>query len=181
MAGWFFYKEAKLSKSSFIYFAIVILLTGCGKSTSASGEDHSSPPQDIAQHAHGTAILNKDKKSVPIVVPAQVNKKWHSVVITVTNKAKNSEADYKFKSGSQGNTINGTNMALEIKEFLPHFVMDGKGITSASNELKNPALRAVITENGKVIYSGWIFKKHPSVPLFMHDKIDIKLKGTGGG
>ncbi len=69
-------------------------------------------------------------------------------------------------------------MVLEIKEFLPHFVMDAKGITSETNELKNPAVRVVIKEKNKIIYTGWVFKKHPSVPLFIHDTIDIKLKNA---
>lgn len=145
-------------------------------STAADRQSTNTPQQDIDLHAKmANPVINKDKKSVPIVVPEQVSKKWLNVVIAVTNKPRNSETKQTYKIGGEGN-IKGTSMVLEIKEFLPHFVMDAKGITSETNELKNPAVRVVIKEKNKIIYTGWVFKNHPSVPLFIHDTIDIKLK-----
>ncbi|MDI6744973.1 MAG: DUF2155 domain-containing protein [Thermodesulfovibrionales bacterium] len=161
-----------------------MLVSGCKKDEKAKAEENEQRlknimKQDLAKLPHAPMPAEKkDKKDVPIVVSEQVKAKWKNITLTITDKTKKSETDITISVGGKGN-IAGTNVAIEIKEFLPHFMMDAKGIISETNELKNPAVRVVIIEKDKTIYTGWIFKKHPSVPLFMHDVFEIKLKNAG--
>ncbi len=170
-----------MSKALFVLLALALLI-GCEKHQDAQAARKDNglntlPRQDFAVPEHATPFAqnNRGKQDVAVNIPAKIKGKWQRVVVTLTDKESKSETDYTVAVGGRA-ALTGTNRVIEIKAFVPHFVMDAKGITSESIELKNPAAKAVITENGKVIYTGWLFKKHPSVPLFMHKEIDVQLK-----
>jgi len=174
-----------LKKAVFIILAIFVIFAGCKKSEeqkAAQNEERLKNilKQDLAQPPHAPMPADKkDKKDVPVIVSPEVKAKWKNITFTVTDKAKKSGNDFTVPINGKSN-ITGTNMEIEVKDFLPHFIMGEKGIISETNELKNPAARVVITEKNKVIYTGWIFKKYPAVPLFMHDVFEIQLKNAGG-
>jgi hypothetical protein len=120
--------------------------------------------------------LQAKKKSAPVSVPPDVQSKWKSVVIEVTNKQTNEQKDYVVDI-SQGIIIPDTKMRIDVLTFLPDFSMSSKGITSLSNEPKNPAAKVIISEDGNKIFEGWLFQKLPMVHAFEHDVYAIKLKG----
>jgi hypothetical protein len=175
------------TKAALIAFIIpALFLVGCQKKEEPKMSDGEKRLMNIMKEGaksdspaspHGANKL-ENKKNVPIVVSEQVKAKWKNITLTITDKTKKSETDITIPISGKGN-IAGTNVEIELKEFLPHFMMDAKGIISETNELKNPAVRVVIIEKDKTIYTGWIFKKHPSVPLFMHDVFEIQLKNAG--
>jgi len=116
------------------------------------------------------------KGHAPVVVPADVQKKWKAVVIEVANKQTKDQKDYVVDI-SQGFIIPNTKIRLNVVAFLPDFSMSAKGITSRSNELRNPAAKVVIYENGTKIFEGWLFQEFPTVHPFEHKVFAIKLKG----
>jgi hypothetical protein len=66
-------------------------------------------------------------------------------------------------------------MIIQVETFLPAFIMEGSTMTSASNELKNPGAKVQITENGAVIFRGWLFSLFPNTQAFMHPKYGFSL------
>jgi len=66
-------------------------------------------------------------------------------------------------------------MIVKVETFLPAFIMEGSTMTSSTNELKNPGVNVLITENGAVIFKGWLFSKFPNTHAFMHPKYGFTL------
>jgi len=117
---------------------------------------------------------------VPVSVPPDVQTKWKSVVIEVANKQTNEKKDYVVDI-KQGFIIPDTKIQMDVLTFLPDFSMSPKGITSLSNEPRNPAAKVVIYEDGNKIFESWLFQKLPTVHPFEHKVYDIKLKGQESG
>jgi hypothetical protein len=55
--------------------------------------------------------------------------------------------------------------------------MQGPDITSSTNEPTNPAVNIVVSENGGLIFSGWLFQKFPTTHAFTHPRFSIGLTG----
>jgi hypothetical protein len=113
---------------------------------------------------------------MPVSVPPDVQAKWKSVVIEVANKQTNEKKDYVVDI-EQSFIIPDTKIRMDVLTFLPDFSMSPKGITSLSNEPRNPAAKVVIYEDGNKIFESWLFQKLPTVHPFEHKVYDIKLKG----
>lgn len=111
-----------------------------------------------------------------INVPKDVRTKWKAVKLTIEDKAKKSSKDYEVSVGSELAVPN-TQVVVKVLNFLPHFMMTDKEITSVSNEPKMPAAQVVVTENGKEIWKGWLFSMQPEMHPFSHEKVGIKLAG----
>jgi hypothetical protein len=173
-----------LRKTAVIILALFVVIAGCKKSVEQKAVENEERlknivKQDIEKPLHEPMPADKkEKKEVPVIVSPEVKAKWKNVTFTVTDKTKKSGNDITVPVNGK-TAIAGTNMEIEVKDFLPHFIMGEKGIISETNELKNPAARVVITEKNKTIYTGWIFKKYPAVPLFTHDVFEIQLKNAG--
>jgi len=54
--------------------------------------------------------------------------------------------------------------------------MSSQGIITLSDEPKNPAAQVAISEDGEVIFEGWLFKLYPEVHAFQHPRYTIILK-----
>ena len=68
-----------------------------------------------------------------------------------------------------------SDLTLKIGAFFPHFTMTADTITSASNNLENPALQIEIRQAGKEAFKGWLFGKFPAVHPFQNDKYGVIL------
>jgi len=66
-------------------------------------------------------------------------------------------------------------MSIEVENFLPAFIMEGSSITSASNDLKNPAAKVKINEASTVLFKGWMFARYPTTHAFMHPRFSFTL------
>jgi hypothetical protein len=95
--------------------------------------------------------------------------------MAIHNKETDSIEDVIIKLNSEY-IIPGTNIRIEIGEFLPDFMMSGNNFISKSNEPKNPAVRVSIFENDRQIYKGWMYAKYPSIKPFQHSKYSIIFK-----
>jgi len=73
--------------------------------------------------------------------------------------------------------IPGSNLEVSSDVYLPAFSMTTDAITSTGAAEENPAARIAVTENGKELFSGWIFKRFPDVHPFQHPKYSLRLEG----
>lgn len=115
------------------------------------------------------------KAHKPVVIPANVQGKWKSVVIQVLHKQTAKTKDYTVDI-QKDFAVPDTRLSIKILNFLPNFTMTPQAITSASNDAANPAAQVIIYENGKSIFEGWLFQKHPAVHSFQHKSFGIILK-----
>ncbi|MBW1677943.1 MAG: DUF2155 domain-containing protein, partial [Deltaproteobacteria bacterium] len=122
------------------------------------------------------ALPRVKKDHVPVSVSPDVRSKWKAVVIEVANKQTNEQKDYVVDI-NKSFVIPNTKIKIDVLAFLPDFSMSPKGITSLSNEPKNPAVKVVIHEDDKKIFESWLFQKLPTIHPFEHKVYGIKLKG----
>ncbi len=122
----------------------------------------------------GVDSPQEKKGRVPVTVPPDVQGKWKAVVIEIANKQTNEKKDYVIHIDKDF-MIPDTRIRIKVLAFLPDFSMSSNGITSLSNEPKNPAAKVVIYEEGKKIFEGWLFKKLPMIHPFEHKVYAIRL------
>ena len=137
------------------------LLTGCQ-------EPPPSSPNVETAHSHS------NKPETKIVVPREVADRWKAVKIAVIDKSSVTQKLYIIPIGGKL-TIPSSTLTIEVEKFLPAFTMEGSVMTSSSNELKNPGAKVRITDNGSVIFSGWLFSLFPKTHAFMHPKYGFTL------
>ncbi len=114
-----------------------------------------------------------------VVVPPDVKEQWVSVKFSVQDKKENTKKDYTVNIGEEF-TIEGSGLTIKAGPFLPDFKMSGQIITSASNNLGNPAVGVMVLENGKKLFPptgewGWLYKHFPEVHSFQHERFSLVL------
>jgi hypothetical protein len=145
---------------------LILLLAGL----SGCKQDQQPPPKIDAGPAHSHTA----RKDVSIVVPPFVAGKWKAVRVAIIDKTNVSQKVYTIPIG--GNlAIPASTMKFKVEEFLPAFIMEGTVMTSSSNELTNPGVKVQVSENGIVLFSGWIFSKFPNPHAFMHPRYGFSL------
>ncbi|UCE78232.1 MAG: hypothetical protein JSV13_06835 [Nitrospiraceae bacterium] len=123
----------------------------------------------------------KPRGESTIVVPDSVQGKWKGIVLTIENKETQKTEEFTVDLNTDFNLPN-SNLKISVGEFMPHFKMEGLTITSASNELTNPAVGIKIFEGDKQIFPvagkkwGWLYTKFPKIHPFEHPKYGVKLK-----
>ncbi|MEW6326193.1 MAG: DUF2155 domain-containing protein [Thermodesulfobacteriota bacterium] len=115
------------------------------------------------------------KGHAPVVVPQDVQGKWKAVVIVVVNKQTNEKKDYVVGINKEFAVPN-SKIKIKVLNFLPNFSMSPQGITSLSNEPKNPAAQVIVYEDDKNVFEGWLFEKFPQVHPFQHRVYALLLK-----
>jgi len=139
----------------------------------AGAQKQAPPPLPIADFVNTHAI----KKQSRVIVPPFVAGKWKAVRIAVIDKSSNSQKVYSIPIG--GNvTIPTSATTIKVETFLPAFIMEGAIMTSSSNDLINPGAKVQITDNGAVIFKGWLFSKFPNAHTFMHPRYGFILVGV---
>ena len=143
-----------------------------------------APPLTDQQLAEGSGTegdqghpnLNEGQKvQRQIILPKTVEGKWKAVKILIRDKTDDEQSVMKTVDlGSQFTLANGT-MTVTADQFLPNFVLTKTEVTSQGNELKNPAVHLVVTENGKEIYNGWTFAMYPTLYAFEHERYGFQL------
>lgn len=189
---------------TFLVFAGLLIVAGCNEApdrkiegavdVSQTGITGQKPPEGSAEKAappltdqqlaegsyaesDGHPPITEDQKHIPrqVVVPKSVEGKWKAVKILVRdkrdeerNRMETVDLGSKFQLGDSGITVS-------AGEFFPNFVLDESRYTSMDNELANPAVHLVITENGKEIYNGWTFARYPTLYAFEHERYSLQL------
>jgi hypothetical protein len=115
------------------------------------------------------------KTETKVVVPESVKGKWSAVKIVLEDKTSKKTQEFTVTLNSEFKVPN-TNLKLVVGDFLPDFRMDAGTITSASNELNNPAVSVKVFEGDKEIFKGWLYSKFPTIHPFEHPKYGLTLK-----
>jgi hypothetical protein len=145
----------------FALLFILSLLMGCQ-------QEKQLPSKVEIVHSHTI------KKEATIVIPPGVADRWKAVKIAVIDKSNVSQKLYTIPIGGKL-AIPSSTLLIEVETFLPSFTMEGSIMTSSSTELKNPGVKVRITENGTVIFKGWLFSMFPKTHAFMHPKYGFTL------
>ena len=119
---------------------------------------------------------NMPKVERKVVVSKEVAAKWKAVKLTVENKSAKTTKEYTVNIGSEL-AIPNTKMSVKVLNFLPDFKMSEKEIYSSSATPNQPAAQVVVSENGKEIWTNWLFSLQPAVHPFQHESIGIVLVG----
>ena len=142
--------------------ALALVVTGCNQ------KDEKKSAVSSAPQGHVT------KKEAVVVVPDSVKGKWKAVVIQVTDKTTNKDAQYTVPLGTTF-AIPNSSLSIKVDNFLPQFMMEGTTLTSQSNEPKNPAAQVRVMEGGKEIFKGWLFTLYPTTHAFQHPRYGFSL------
>jgi len=71
----------------------------------------------------------------------------------------------------------GSDLQVRADVYLPAFAMSAQTITSTGIAEENPAARIAIAQEGKEIFTGWIFQRFPDVHPFQHPRFTLRLEG----
>jgi hypothetical protein len=148
----------------------------------ACGEHGRPDPQVEMAPSHERTLPRETedqpgRQQVPsrLEVPPDVVKTYQGVQI-----------HWKEAAGREGNLdvplggtarIPGSDLDVGSDVYLPSFTMAGDAITSTGTGEENPAARVTVSEKGKELFAGWIFKRFPDVHPFQHPKYSIRLEG----
>ena len=114
------------------------------------------------------------KSSSRVLVPDDVRGQWKAVRIKVLDKSTSKEETYTIDLGYDF-SIAKSDVKIRVETFLPTFVMQGRIMTSASNDLRNPAAQIVVSEDNQEIYKGWLFSRFPGTHTFQHERFSFSL------
>ncbi len=129
-------------------------------------------PEEKPRSPHSNVTPKNERK---IIVPPEVKNSWSSVKLLFEDRSSKKKVEYTVKLGSELN-ISGTDLKIVCNEFLPDFKMEQDVITSKSNEPNNPAVKVIISEKGRIIFSGWLYGKYPDIHGLEHQRYVIILK-----
>jgi len=120
------------------------------------------------------------KVEFKVVVPKEVEGHWSAVKFIIEDKTQNKKQELSAPIGGELK-IPDSNLTVKVGPFLPDFKMTGDMITSATNDLINPAVGVKIYENGAQIFPasgqwGWLYMKFPSIHPFQHQRFALALK-----
>jgi len=128
------------------------------------------PPAGMPQ----PGMPNMPKVERQVVVSKEVMAKWKAVKLAIEDKATKKSQQVVINVGSEY-AVPGTKMVVKVLNFLPDFKMTDKEFTSPTDKPNMPAAQIEVTENGKEIWTNWLFSLQPAVHPFQHDKIGITL------
>ena len=122
----------------------------------------------------------RQKVEYNVVVPPDVKDKWSGVKLIIEDKQTNKMQEYTVKLSSEFK-IPDSKLTIKVGDFLPDFKLGVQVITSASNNLVNPAVGVVIYEDGSQIFPesgkwGWLYAEHPTMHPFQHSRFSVLLK-----
>jgi hypothetical protein len=172
----------KKSAAVLIVFVLAVSFGACKKKEEKPmmpqghpGMESGMPPAGMPPAGMpNTQTMPKVERKV--IASKEVTAKWKAVKLAIANKAAKTTKEYTINIGSEM-TIPNTKMTVKVLNFLPDFKMSEKEFYSASDQPNQPAAQVVVSENGKEIWSNWLFSMQPGVHPFQHENIGIVLIG----
>ena len=159
--------------------ALVLAAAACGEKgrpepgvMMAISHERDSAPEG------GGAAAGEGQPKVPnkLVVPPEVEKTYSAIRLTWKNSQTGKEGQLDVPLGGTAR-VPESEMDVRADVFLPAFTMAGDAITTQGLEATNPATRITVTDQGKEIFSGWIFANYPDVHPFQHPRYSLRLAG----
>jgi len=166
----------RLILPALLCIALVPAVSGCGKSQEAQKAEEEAKQFEIQSYAEGVTPPPKPAplpKDLQVIVPPSVKSKYGSVVMLVGNRKTKEIKKFTVKLGGKAQ-VPGTDFTIEVRDYLPHFITQGKTVTTKTEEPKDPVVRATIYQGGKQVFDGFIFQKHRT-PSFLTDDWAIGL------
>ena len=153
----------------------IIFMVGCQKKETVPPQPKTTPPA-ISRQAFPTDVP-PISGAAPTVIPEALKRKWTAVKLQVEDKKANQSQEYTVKLGGEL-AIPSSSLVVQAEEFLPDLKIEGSSFTTASNELKNPAVHVRILDDGKEVFNGWLFQLFPAVHPFQHERYGITLRDS---
>ena len=167
-------ENGEMKRFCLVFVAFLVFAhagTSCKKKEQAPvmpPKQEGAPGQAAAPHGMGGG---QEKK---VVVPEEVKAVWTAVKIEVEFKEKKNKKQFTIPLNSEFK-VPDTDLTLKTGAFLPHFSMAADQITSASNDLSNPACNIEVLVGGNQAFKGWLFARYPDIHPFEHGKYGVKL------
>jgi len=153
---------------------LAVSFTACKKKEEQPQMPQGHPGMEGTMPPAGMQNMPKVERNV--VVSKEVAAKWKAVKLAIANKTAKTTKEYTVNVGSEL-AIPNTKMTVKVLAFLPDFKMSDKEYYSASDKPNQPAAQVVVTENGKEIWTNWLFSLQPSIHPFQHENIGLVLLG----
>lgn len=109
---------------------------------------------------------------IPFTVPETVQGKWAAVMLEVTG-ADGEKQEIRAAVGDEIPLTGG--QTLWVEAFLPSYISDFEKITSASDELKNPAVKVHLREGTETKAMGWVFQNLPEFNNYRSEQVQVRL------
>ena len=167
-----------MTKKALVFLFASFLLISCNRRDSNPSymeEAPSAPLQKTERPGVERPSDVPDLSNAQIMVPAMVKGKWKAVKLMVEDKKTNQISEHTVDIGEEW-MLPDSKIKVKVGEFLPDLIIQGTVFTSVTNELKNPAVRVTISENGKELFKGWLFSLFPTMHPFQHERFAITLK-----
>ncbi|MBI5745427.1 MAG: DUF2155 domain-containing protein [Nitrospirae bacterium] len=163
----------------FLVAAFLVLGIGCKKKEETAPPPSAEKPSGAVQegrpsHVTEEALVTTKEEKTVVMIPDMVKEGWQDIKIEVLNKQTSQKETVTVPIGGEAD-IPGSRLKIRAAYFLPEFTMEGRNITSASNEPKNPAAYIMVVEDGKEIFKGWLFAQFPSAHQFEHPNYSLAL------
>jgi hypothetical protein len=162
-------------KGTLACLSVFVLVVGCQKNESNPPVPQAAPP--AAPRQAMPTDIPPISGTAPTVIPDSVKGKWRAVKLLVEDKKTTQSKEYVVDLGAEL-TIPSSTLVVKVEEFLPDLKIEETKFTTASNELKNPAVHVKILDNGKEIFNGWLFQLFPAVHPFQHEQFSITLRDS---
>jgi hypothetical protein len=163
-----------LSAKRFSLLFFMVMLSACGEQAEVIdlGPIDSSMGSSVAEPASTT----ETQEARQVVVPMALQGKYHSATITVQLPGMSEAVRLELPlDGTPQPTDYGTLLA---QHYLPAFVVSGNTITSNGHEENNPALWVEWHKDGNLLFSGWLFRDHPTLNPIKQADHQLSLVGA---
>ncbi|HEC17007.1 MAG TPA: hypothetical protein ENI99_10640 [Sedimenticola sp.] len=117
-------------------------------------------------------------KELDVSIPDGVEGKWSAVKLEVT-MPDGGKQEIRAVLGEETQLAD-SGLTLRAEIFLPSYISDFKTITSASNDLVNPAVKVRLMESQKDVAVGWLFQNLPEFNSFESDRVELRLLSAEG-
>jgi len=182
-------------KKAFIVTASIALLTvaGCGGEKKAQeaaqqpeqaqpaagaqqlpeGHPPTAPAMDQTQEQISKVQHANIKTQKTVALSDEVKKKWNEAKLEVIDAASGASQTISVKVGGDVKLKEG--VRLKVESLVPDYAIAENRIESRSNEANNPAVLIELSENGKSVARGWVFRDFPEFNSFQDARFPVRL------
>ena len=165
----------RICRTEWLFLVLILLVAACSEKKEQNVAQTAPPLPSIAGESQSSSEDIPNLSGAVTLIPDKVKGKWGAVKLLVEDKKEKSAKEYVVNLGSVW-TVPGSDLKVKVGEFLPDLIIQDTVFTSASDELKNPAVHVVITEGNKELFKGWLFSLYPTMHPFQHERFSITLK-----
>ena len=140
----------------------------------AVSHEREAVPQ--AEEGGGAARGAGAKVPSRLEVPDAVVQAYSAIMLAWKDASSGKSGTLEVPLGGSA-ALPGSSLTVSAEVFLPAFTMNAQVITSDGIEQANPAAQIRVTENGKEIFAGWVFKRFPDAHPFTHPRFSLQLDG----